>query len=269
MKTILFELNGKKQGLEKWAKEYNLNYMTLRSRLKSGLSLEESLNKKCQSYEKAEISIGKVYNYVRIDKITKNGAEARVSCTCLFNTCGKIFETKLNSIRTGKTTSCGCFNVFRATKHGLYKHPFYHVWKGINDSCHADTDNNHIYEIYQFRKIEVEKEWRSEKFGGLPNYQGLKNFIKWLKNKAKEQNIPWEEVLYKRNGKSKFWTIDRINGDKGYNPENCRLATHKEQMINQRKKKTNFEFDNLILKYNQLLEENELLKKQLSNFIKS
>jgi len=41
------------------------------------------------------------------------------------------------------------------------------------------------------------------------------------------------------NGYGDNLTIDRINNDKGYSPENCRWATKTEQSINQRMKKSN------------------------------
>ena len=70
---------------------------------------------------------------------------------------------------------------------------------------------NHInYNLYGGRGIAVCDEWSGK--------DGFKNFHKW----AMSNN--WRPGL----------TLDRIDNDKGYSPDNCHFATQREQVRNRR-----------------------------------
>ena len=121
--------------------------------------------------------------------------------------CGKEFETMVQSVKCGDTKSCGCFYI----KHGLRSNKFYKTWYGMIQRC---TNLEHrSYKDYGARGIVVCEEW-----------QDVTNFVAWA-----ESTYPNKEG----------YTLDRIDNDKGYSPENCTWSDRITQAINQRIPKSN------------------------------
>lgn len=119
--------------------------------------------------------------------------------------CGYTFWTFLRNLKVGKTKSCGCKMAVQF-KHGLSKTPLYKAWGRIKDRCYND------------------------KLLSFKNYGGRGIFLcdEWVNNP--EAFIKWS----KENGWRKGLTIDRINNDKGYDPNNCRWVSRKVQGRNRR-----------------------------------
>ncbi len=122
--------------------------------------------------------------------------------------CGREFESAVRYIKNG-TKSCGCFNANRT--HGLTSHRFYKTWLNMLDRCY--NKNFKRFNDYGGRGITVCTEWLD-----------IKNFVDWVDNKSN-----WEEGL----------TLDRIDNDKGYSPDNCTFSTKTIQSINQRQQSNN------------------------------
>ena len=117
--------------------------------------------------------------------------------------CGKEFEALTSHIKSGGTKACGCLKG-KSITHGLGYHPIYAIWNQMNQRC--SNPNNKRYKDYGGRGIQVCERWLD-----------VKNFI--------EDMYPsWEEGL----------SLDRIDVNGNYEPDNCRWTTQTIQMRNTR-----------------------------------
>ena len=117
--------------------------------------------------------------------------------------CGKEFETQVSNVKRGNTKSCGCL---RGDAHGLRSNRFYDTWYNMLRRCNNLESIN--YKNYGGRGITVCEEWLD-----------VANFVAWAE--ATHPNV-------------KGVSLDRIDNDKGYSPENCGWSTITAQIINRR-----------------------------------
>lgn len=99
-------------------------------------------------------------------------------------------------------------------RHGLSKHPLMIVRNSIKQRCFNPKEPG--FELYGKRGITLCEEWRVS----------FISFYNWCLANG------WKKGLH----------IDRIDNDKGYCPENCRISTPKENAHNRR--------SNVIITYN-------------------
>ena len=110
---------------------------------------------------------GKVFG--RLTVIRRVGSDkhncALWECKC---TCGATPTVSSNSLRQGRTTSCGCFRAERAnsvnTKHGLATRTgvsyLYRAWQNMKARCY--NPKSRYYSYYGGRGITVCDEWRND-----------------------------------------------------------------------------------------------------------
>ena len=134
--------------------------------------------------------------------ISPNGEKYRKALFRCY--CGNEFETTIARVKSGHTKSCGCYknlaNIKRLTKHGLYCHPLYNIWCAMKRRCYGTKTSR--YYRYGGRGIKICDGWKN-------NFLA---FYNWSIN----------------NGWKKGLTIDRIDNDGNYEPENCQWLTKSE-----------------------------------------
>jgi hypothetical protein len=140
----------------------------------------------------------------------KNG-KARWICQCK---CGEITISTGVDLRRGHTNSCKCMRIERIKKanttHGDTDTRIYNIWKCIK--ARTINPNASTYSDYGGRGISICKEWEND----------FQKFKKWALE----------------NGYSDDLTIDRINNEEGYSPNNCRWVNKKVQGNNKRNNHT-------------------------------
>lgn len=143
----------------------------------------------------------------RLTVIERAGADSHRQmlwkCVC---DCGNETIVRGHALREREICSCGCFRKERSRTHGLTGTRLYRIWRNMKSRCL--NKNNPSYKDYGGRGIGICDEWRE-------------TFIKFYK---------WAMV----NGYEDSLSIDRINNNKGYSPDNCRWTEQSRQNDNKR-----------------------------------
>lgn len=155
--------------------------------------------------------IGKIFNDLTVigqyeTYISPHGKKAtQWLCKCK---CGNTTVVRRNKLVGNYTKSCGCkqfIGLPNNKTHGLSKNNIYAIWSNMKARC--NNPKHEKFKDYGGRGIKVCKEWND-------------SFINFLNDMGFQPN--------------KSYSIDRIDVDGNYCPENCKWSTPLEQSKNKR-----------------------------------
>lgn len=154
------------------------------------------------------------------DHITKNGYKSVMwNCIC---DCGNKCIVRSKSLKSGDTKSCGCLSKEKtgnmARKHRGFGTRLYTIWISMRQRC--NNPKNNAYHNYGGRGITICKEW-----------DDFNSFREWSLSNGYNEKCGEREL-----------SLDRIDVNKRYSPDNCRFVSMRDQACNRR--------DSIILEHN-------------------
>ena len=170
-------------------------------------------------YDKSDL-VGKKFGRLTVLKYVYSKYKKRHwLCQC---DCGNISVVSTSQLKSGKTKSCGCLRRETTSQnakkikstHHLTNTRIYNIWRSMKKRCYLKT--HHAYKYYGGRGITICEEWKND----------FMSFYNWSIANGYKENL----------------TLDRIDVNGNYEPNNCRWVGWEVQQNNRR--------DNIHIKYN-------------------
>lgn len=152
--------------------------------------------------------VGEKYNYLTVIEEWRNDRHQLI-CRCKCD-CGNESVVPMHKLKTGRIKSCGCMRsklISEAkTVHGMRSSILYSKWSAIKRRCYNVHDSH--YKDYGARGISMCKEWCDD----------FSAFEKWALSTGYKDDL----------------SLERIDVNKGYAPDNCCWIKMEEQAKNKR-----------------------------------
>ena len=146
---------------------------------------------------------GKIYGRITVIKRSKNkGRHVHWDCVC---ECGKNINVRSGHLSSCATRSCGCIRKDNKTIHGMCTSSENSIWRQMKQRCLNKKST--AFENYGGRGIKVCERW-------------LDSFMNFITDTGPRP--------------SKDYSIERINNNGNYEPDNCKWATRSEHQRNKR-----------------------------------
>lgn len=149
--------------------------------------------------------IGKKYGRWTVVEYVGRDRHSNVIFRCICD-CGNAQTIIIGNLKSGRTKSCGCLSREIHRIHGGHKTRLYNIWANMKARCY--NSNSPKYKDYGGRGIAVYQEWRDS----------FEAFRDWATT----------------NGYTEGLSLDRIDVDGNYEPDNCRWSDMKTQARNRR-----------------------------------
>lgn len=178
---------------------------------RTGSHLQANYTNSCGSCPdlRPDLTGRKYGRWTVLEKAEKKHGKTSYLCKC---ECGIVRVVTADTLLNGRSLSCGCLQKEvvskRKTTHGMTGTRIYNIYHNMKNRCYNPNDDR--YKDYGGRGIRICDEWLGE--------HGFENFCEWSMVNGYAENL----------------TIDRVNVNGNYEPNNCRWATNTEQSNNKR-----------------------------------
>ena len=157
--------------------------------------------------DKYKSLVGKKFNSLTVLEVSSNKKNDNYLLVCKCD-CGNIQTIRATRVINGITKTCGCrnkgYSYSKSNKLSCLYPTFYSIWNSMKHRCYDKS--NKKYKNYGARGIKICKEWKDS----------FENFLNWCLNSDYEKGL----------------TLDRIDVNSDYKPNNCRWANFTIQARN-------------------------------------
>lgn len=154
---------------------------------------------------------GKKFGKLIVIEYAGQKSRRRTMWKCICD-CGNIVVVDGTHLRDGHTKSCGCLSIERISKlnykNGLSNTKLQYTYNNMKNRCYRVKGRN--YNNYGGRGIKLCDEWNGK--------DGFENFCRWACESGYKDGL----------------TLDRMDNNMGYSPNNCRWVDRYTQGNNKR-----------------------------------